>query len=166
MLQLLQRIGFMDRYAFGLEESGDRSKADMVARQALAINPDLPWAIHALGHVYEETQPPIAGIEHLMKWKPHWINSILSVHLTWHLCLFHLGSLVWCTLNFKLICNRDLTDSGDLAAVLEEYDGYMKLKLDDIFALVDGASLLWRLEVSNMAKGTVVVVFPMCLNTM
>lgn len=81
-----------DRYAFGLEESGDRAKADEVARQALAINPDLPWAIHALGHVYEETRPPADGVGHMMKWKPHWIDSVLSVHMTWHLCLFHLGS--------------------------------------------------------------------------
>ncbi|XP_062501244.1 tetratricopeptide repeat protein 38-like [Corticium candelabrum] len=121
-------------YAFGLEESGDCRKAEEIARQALDLNPDLPWAIHALGHVYEETRPPEEGIEHMTTWKLHWIDSILSVHMTWHLCLFYL-------------------DFGDLAAVLEEYDGYMKPRMDDIFALVDGCSLLWRLECSGFSPG-------------
>lgn len=44
---------------------------------------------------------------------------------------------------------QTLIDSGDLASVLEEYDGYMEPRMDDIFALVDGASLLWRLEVDH-----------------
>ena len=91
-----------NRYAFGLEESGDCRKAEEIARQALDLNPDLPWAIHALGHVYEETRPPEEGIEHMTTWKLHWIDSILSVHMTWHLCLFYLGESQFVIIIFVL----------------------------------------------------------------
>jgi hypothetical protein len=37
--------------------------------------------------------------------------------------------------------------------VLEEYDGYMKPNMNDIFALVDCASLLWRLECMGFSPG-------------
>ncbi|XP_065832376.1 tetratricopeptide repeat protein 38-like [Oscarella lobularis] len=59
-------------YAFGQEESGLRSKAKETAERALALNPNLPWAIHALGHVYNEVYSPDEGIDVLIKWKKHW----------------------------------------------------------------------------------------------
>ena len=38
-------------YAFGLEETNYRGKAEEVAREALAMNQKTPFASHAMGEV-------------------------------------------------------------------------------------------------------------------
>src|SRR5262249_57629435 len=40
-------------HAFGLEEMGDYGRGEERARQALALNPRDPWAVHAGAHVME-----------------------------------------------------------------------------------------------------------------
>ncbi|XP_065830787.1 tetratricopeptide repeat protein 38-like [Oscarella lobularis] len=121
-------------YAFGLEESGLRSKAKETAERALALNPDLPWAIHALGHVYNELYSPEEGIDVLIKWKKHWEDGGLSGHLTWHLGLFRL-------------------DAGDLKGALREYDDVLVNGATDVFGFVGAVSLLWRIECTGFDVG-------------
>jgi hypothetical protein len=48
-------------YAFGLEENGEYAPAERIARQALAIDPDHPGAIHVLAHVRSLTSPQTLG---------------------------------------------------------------------------------------------------------
>ena len=136
------------RYAFGLEESGLRSKAKETAERALALNPDLPWAIHALGHVYNELYSPEEGIDVLIKWKKHWEDGGLSGHLTWHLGLFRLGKRLSET---RRKCSRytmHTLDAGDLKGALREYDDVLVNGATDVFGFVGAVSLLWRIEVS------------------
>jgi len=52
-------LGF---YAFGLEENRDFSHAEELARQALAIRSDHPYAVHAVSHVMEMRGRQTGGV--------------------------------------------------------------------------------------------------------
>ena len=80
-------LGF---YAFGLEENRDFAQAEEHGRQALAIRPDNPYAVHAVGHVMEMRGRQSGGIRFMTDHVDRWGTSNFANHLWWHTALFHL----------------------------------------------------------------------------
>ncbi len=116
-------------HSFGLEECGDYGRALDEGYKALEINRKDSWAIHALAHVYEMQGRQSDGIDFLTSRELDWTtNNFFAVHNWWHLTMYHL-------------------DLEDYDRVFELYDGTLrKDKSNAILDLVDGASLLWRLN--------------------
>lgn len=122
--------------AFGLEECNQYPEAEAVAREALALRPENPWAVHALAHVFEMQGRVDEGIEHLESGAGLWApDSGFAYHNWWHLALFHL-------------------ERGDFDAALAVYDRELA-KPDAQFALnmLDAAALLWRLHLLGVDSG-------------
>jgi hypothetical protein len=123
-------------YAFGLEETNFRDEAADLCRDCFSIEPKSPWATHTFTHVVEESRDPQEGVDFLLRTRGDWEKSGLGPHILWHLTLHYV-------------------DMGACDKALEEFDGVMQHTLTNgnIYAIVDSASLLWRLELSNCDPG-------------
>ena len=126
-------LGF---YAFGLEENRDFSHAEEVGRQALALRPDNPYAVHAVCHVMEMRGRQSGGIRFMMDHIERWSTSNFANHLWWHMSLFHL--------------DLEQTDQ-----VLKIYDENISSegKSSDKYEELDAAALLWRLNLLDVNVG-------------
>jgi tetratricopeptide (TPR) repeat protein len=115
--------------AFGLEENNLYPQAEEAGRRALAANPRMPWAIHAVAHVMEMQGRFEDGAAWLRQTQPHWAEGNgFSTHLWWHKALFRLESL-------------------DTAGALRLVDSHLSGDALQIsLQRVDAASLLWRLQ--------------------
>lgn len=84
---------FLAVYAFSLEEAGDRTEAERYGREAVALDPNDPWAAHAVAHVLEMDGRNEEGIAWIEPLTPNWdgVNQ-MKHHLWWHLALFYLES--------------------------------------------------------------------------
>ncbi len=116
-------------YAFGLEESGDYEAAEAHGRQAVDVNAEDGWAVHAVAHVMEMQGRAKEGFEFLANgaagWEP---GSGFAYHLWWHKALFHL-------------------DTGDAKAALKVLDEKISAGgFGQALELIDGSALLWRLQ--------------------
>jgi tetratricopeptide (TPR) repeat protein len=124
-------------HAFGLEESGRYEEAETAGRRALAGNPRVPWAIHAVAHVMEMQGRHDDGARWLDQLRSQWgvragagrdldLNGFAG-HLGWHEALFALETL-------------------DVDAALRIFDSYLGPQAIEItLQRVDAASLLWRI---------------------
>ncbi len=123
-------------WAFGLEENGRFAAAEEAGREAVAAEPRDVWAIHAVGHVLEETGRSAEGIRWYGEREPDWAeNSYFAVHNAWHLALHHL-------------------DREETGAVLAVYDRFLTPGRRSILLnLCDSAALLWRLHLAGIAVG-------------
>jgi hypothetical protein len=83
--------------AFALEQSECLIEAEAVGRQAIAINPDDPWAQHAVAHVMATQGRAKAGIAWMEQFSHTWhnCNSLLYTHNWWHIALFYLDQQDW-----------------------------------------------------------------------
>ena len=126
-------LGF---YAFGLEENADFGRAEELARQALAIRPDHPYAVHAVAHVMEMQGRQQGGIRFMTCQADRWGSSNFANHLWWHTALFYL-------------------DIEEYAQVLEIYDRHLSSagKAGDKYEELDAAALLWRLMLTGQSVG-------------
>ncbi|WP_299941907.1 tetratricopeptide repeat protein [uncultured Nitratireductor sp.] len=133
-----QQYGYiLGQYAFGLEEAGELGRAERAGRQAIEINPEDGWAVHAIAHVFETECRQEEGIEFLIDSRPQWgKGAALAVHNGWHLALY-------------------LIEQGRLDKVLAGYDIHIQPKIADdaLLDLVDAASLLWRVELAGGSVG-------------
>ena len=124
-------------YAFGLEESGEFIKAEKVGRQAVELNPEDSWSVHAVAHVMEMTERHAEGVSWIEGLESGWskVNNF-RFHLYWHQCLYHL-------------------ELGDTDQVLHLYDTQVSSDLEAEFNLdvCNAASLLWRLEMHGIDVG-------------
>ena len=116
-------------YAFGLEESGDYAAAEAHGRQAVEINAEDGWAVHAVAHVLEMQGRSKEGVTYLANsaagWEP---GSGFAYHLWWHKALFHL-------------------DTSDAKAALKLFDEKISAGgFGQALELIDGSALLWRLH--------------------
>ncbi len=120
-------------WAFGLEENRRFAAAEEAGRAAVAAEPRDVWAIHAVGHVLEETGRSEDGIRWYGERERDWTeNSYFVVHNAWHLALYHL-------------------DHEDTEAVLALYDRFLAPGRRSILLnLCDGAALLWRLRLAGV----------------
>ena len=116
-------------YAFGLEEAGDYAQADACAREAIDLNRQDGWAVHAVAHVMEMQGRAAEGAAFLAAGADGWApNSMFAFHLWWHQALFHL-------------------DADDPAAALQLFDDKIAAAgFGQALELLDGSSLLWRLS--------------------
>jgi tetratricopeptide (TPR) repeat protein len=116
-------------YAFGLEESNLYPQAEDVGRRALAANPRVPWAVHAVAHVMEMQGRHEEGAAWLRQHQAEWAEGNgFSNHLWWHTGLFRLEGM-------------------DVAGALRVIDKRLSgAALQITLQRVDAASLLWRLH--------------------
>jgi tetratricopeptide (TPR) repeat protein len=119
-------LGF---YAFGLEENRDFAQAEELGRQALAIRPDNPYAVHAVSHVMEMRGRQSGGIRFMANYVDRWGTSNFANHLWWHTSLFHL----------------DIEDTG---RAFQIFDGHLcsAPSHGDKYEELDAVALLWRLK--------------------
>ncbi len=116
-------------YAFGLEECNLYPQAEEAGRRALAIDPRVPWAVHAVAHVMEMQGRFEEGGAWLRLHQPHWAEGNgFAGHLWWHKALFRLEAL-------------------DTAGVLRLIDTHLSgAALQITLQRVDAAAMLWRLH--------------------
>jgi tetratricopeptide (TPR) repeat protein len=126
----LPGYGFVEgMYAFGLEEAGDYAQAETRGREAVAMNKQDGWAVHAIAHVLEMQGQAAEGAAFLADGANEWApNSMFAFHLWWHKALFHL-------------------DANDVPATLQVFDEKISAAgFGQALELLDGSSLLWRLS--------------------
>ena len=125
-------LGF---YSFGLEENGDYARAEELGREALAMRPDNPYAVHAVGHVMEMKGRQAGGIRFMRDYGHYWTSSNFANHLWWHTGLYHL-------------------DAGDDAGVLDIYDNHLRSGGEgERYEELDSSALLWRLNLLGVGTG-------------
>jgi hypothetical protein len=123
-------------YAFGLEENGQRRRAEAIARRALVFAPGHPGAIHVVTHVMEMQGRARDGIAWLAATESSWAEGTgFSVHLAWHRGVFQL-------------------ELDDVKSALATYDSLIAPNdASSPMALVDASALLWRLGLRNVDLG-------------
>lgn len=121
---------------FALEECGDYAAAEPYGQQAIALNGDDLWAIHAVAHVLEMQSRLDDGIKHLDRDPADWADrNPFQGHNWWHLALFAL-------------------EKGDYDFVLKTYDERIITSNTEFFLdIQNGASLLKRLELQGVNVG-------------
>ena len=127
---------FLSAHAFAMEEVGQYVVAERCAREALAMQSQDLWALHALAHVFEMQGRAGEGIE-LLSDAGRFLNdyNLFRGHLWWHLSLFKLSQA-----RFDEVL--DLFDR-------EVYPHSSTFYLD----VQNGASLLARLEFQGVEVG-------------
>ena len=125
-------LGF---YAFGLEENADFYHAEQLGREAIALLPDNPYAVHAVCHVMEMRGRQAGGIRFMADHEHHWGTSNFANHLWWHTALFHL-------------------DLKNTDAVLDIYDTHLRSGPEgERYEELDSSALLWRLKLLDVDTG-------------
>ncbi|KPF49719.1 hypothetical protein IP87_06090 [beta proteobacterium AAP121] len=116
-------------HAFGLEENNLYPQAEEAGRRALAGNPRVPWAVHAVAHVMEMQGRFEEGSAWLRQHQAQWAEGNgFAGHLWWHKSLFRLEAL-------------------DIKGVLRLVDAHLSGDaLQITLQRVDAAALLWRLH--------------------
>jgi hypothetical protein len=127
--------------AFGLEENHQYPQAEEAGRRALASDPAVPWAIHAVAHVMEMQGRFEDGSAWLRQTQPYWAapgegaESLggcepcgFAPHLWWHKGLFRLEAM-------------------DTPGALRLVDTHLSGSALQVgLQRVDAAALLWRLH--------------------
>ena len=123
-------------HAFGLEEAGYFSAAEVIGRQAYSHEQSDAWGLHAVSHVMEMSGRTSEGVDWLEAARPNWSQcNNFSFHMSWHLALF-------------------LLEQGSVEAVLDVYDREIRpASTDDFRDMANATSMLWRLELEGVAVG-------------
>jgi len=127
---------FLSAHAFAMEEVGRYAVAEHSAREALSIEPQDLWALHALAHVLEMQGRVKEGID-LLDEAAAFLNdyNLFRGHLWWHLSLFR----------FSL---------GEFDAALELFDREIYPQSSTFYLdIQNGVSLLARLEFQGVDVG-------------
>lgn len=124
-------------HAFALEQVGAQDAALHAGERAVAMNPDDPWAQHAVAHVFDARAQLDDGLAWLLAHAPRWerCSSFMLTHNWWHVALLQLAR-------------------GDADAALAIYDqrvwGVRKTYVQD---QVNAVSLLARIEQRGIDAG-------------
>ncbi len=121
-------------HAFGLEECGAYEQAEQVGLQAVEINRDDVWAIHAVAHVRHMQGQPQKGIDWYTSCESDWnVGNSFAIHNWWHQALFYF-------------------DLQQFDQVLDIYDASLS---ETAFAIeaIDATALLWRLRLAQVETG-------------
>lgn len=124
--------------AFGLEQCGSLSDAEKMARQAVALNRNDPWAHHAIAHVLDTQGRIEEGIAWMEQHADTWAdcNSMLYTHNWWHIALYYLSQ-------------------REFAAVLHLYDRHLwgRARKESPKDQVGAIATLLRLELQGVDVG-------------
>lgn len=123
-------------HAFALEEAGRCAEAIRIAEEALRLEANDPWSVHALAHALYESESYDAGVTKL----PSAIHPCRGVnwfrnHLLWHLALLHFAR-----------------GEYDRAAKMSRAT-FERAPSSIAGELHDSISLLWRLELVGQPVG-------------
>jgi hypothetical protein len=123
-------------HAFGLEETGDYSRAEAQGRLSVELEPRDTWGHHAVAHVMEMQGRRREGIAWMRANPDAWSrDSFFAVHNWWHLALFHLGL-------------------DEIDEVLALFDGPIYGKGSNVvLEMIDASALLWRLHLRGVGLG-------------
>jgi tetratricopeptide (TPR) repeat protein len=123
-------------YAFGLEECNLHAQAEDVGRRALAADPRVPWAVHAVAHVMDMQGRFEEGSVWLRQHQAQWAEGNgFAAHLWWHKSLFRLEAM-------------------DLQGALRLADTQLSGKaLRATLHRLDAAAVLWRLHLLDEDVG-------------
>jgi tetratricopeptide (TPR) repeat protein len=127
---------FLSAFAFSMEEVGHYAVAERAARNAIAIEPQDLWALHALAHVFEMQSRIDEGIE-LLEDAAQFLNdyNLFRGHLWWHLSLYRHAR-------------------GEFDAALELFDAEIFPKSSTFYLdIQNAAALLVRLEFQGVDVG-------------
>lgn len=116
-------------YCFGLNENGSGLQGLDYGHQALDLNKDDLWAVHAVSHVLIDSGQQRKGIAFLNDRDTTWADrNAIREHIWWH------EAVLWWEL-------------GDYNKALALYDQYIAKNITPFYLDVqDSASMLWRLE--------------------
>ncbi len=122
--------------AFGHEECGAYAEAEAAGRQAVEIDPEDLWALHAVAHVLEMQGRAEEGLSWLDFPADAWDDrNPFRGHLWWHRALF-------------------LYERGEYDAVLALYDRSIRAEKSDFYLdIQNAAALLARLEFAGAGVG-------------
>lgn len=124
-------------HAFALEQVGEYGAALRAGERAVAMNPDDPWAQHAVAHVFDARGQIDDGLAWLLAHAPRWerCSSFMVTHNWWHVALLHLAR-------------------GDGDAALALYDGRVwGVRKTYVQDQVNAVSLLARIEQRGFDAG-------------
>lgn len=123
-------------HAFGLEATGDLARAEAAARQAIALFPRNPSAIHAVAHALEGRGAIAAGLRWMEQHAREWTAAGgMASHNAWHTARFHLAL-------------------GQPQRALALYDRAVAPALDHVGSdAADAAALLWRFGLDGVDVG-------------
>ena len=119
--------------AFGLEECHQHDRAFEVGLSAVERNPKDVWAMHAVGHTFEETGRFADGLKFYDDRLSDWTTgNFYNVHNWWHYALYAL-------------------EANDIPRVLALVDAISDeaLKRNLALSLSDASALLWRLKLEG-----------------
>lgn len=127
---------FLSAHAFAMEEVGNYEVAERAAREALAVQPQDLWALHALAHVLEMQGRVREGLDVLGDAAGFLGDyNLFRGHLWWHLSLFKLAE-------------------ARFDEVLDLFDREVFPKASAFYLdIQNGASLLARLEFQGIDVG-------------
>lgn len=125
----------LGQWAFGLEENHLYAQAEAVGREAVSGEAKVPWATHAVAHVFEMQGRCDEGLAWMRERESDWHGNGFANHLWWHAALFHLERM-------------------DIASALAVYDA----SLDNSHVAItlnrlDAVSLLWRVQLLGYDVG-------------
>ena len=109
-------------------ENGEAAHAEMLGRQALAIDAACPLGVHSVAHAMAEAGRPADGARWMRDQAAHWASeSRMRTHNAWHLGMFD-------------------ADEGDLPSALAILDRWLlPASADCALDACDATALLWRL---------------------
>ena len=119
--------------AFGMEEMNQHERAFELGFEAVERNPHDVWALHAVGHTFEETGKFLDGMKYYDARASDWTQgNYFIIHNWWHYALFAL-------------------EAGEIARVLEIFDAALLNDSNGGLALqlLDASALLWRLRLEG-----------------
>lgn len=124
---------FLAMHAFALEMCRHDERAEATAHRALELDPDTPWAHHALAHLLLNQRRIDDGLRLLLDVAPTWAGHtpLVQAHNWWHTALLHLAND---DVDAALRLYRDEIVGKDPGSVCEH---------------VDAISLLWRVELTG-----------------
>jgi hypothetical protein len=123
-------------HAYALAESGDGARAEEAGRQALAVRPQHPFAIHAVAHALLDQGRPAEGARWMAERAAGSAGAGgLAPHLAWHDALFQL-------------------ELGRIDRVLAIFDAPRRDgSATPASDAGDAAALLWRLRLEGIDAG-------------
>ncbi len=122
--------------AFGLEECHQHDRALELGLEAVERNPKDVWALHAVGHTFEETGRFDDGMGYYDARADDWTtDNYFLIHNWWHYALFAL-------------------EAGNIARVRQIFDTalFTPNGTDLALELLDATALLWRLKLEGHSE--------------